>query len=87
MPGLVDCLATTKATRMLTDVHTVLADDDLLGIGMNVDRAAGRRREAEPDIHLNVGEHVAVEFRETRSLTFGSAGRSTAPLRRPSSSA
>ncbi len=32
MPGIVDRLATAKATRMLTDVHAVLPDDDLLGI-------------------------------------------------------
>lgn len=44
VPRIVDRLATAKATRMLTDIDAILPDHDLLGIGMNLDRAADRRR-------------------------------------------
>lgn len=45
MPGIVDRLATAKATRMLTDIHSVLSDDDPVGIGGNLNRTTDRSRE------------------------------------------
>src|SRR3546814_7531205 len=45
MPRIVGCLAPAKATLMLSDIDPVLPDDDPVGIGMNLDRAADGSRE------------------------------------------
>src|SRR5690606_33999311 len=45
MPGIVDRLAATEGTSMLGDDHAVLANDDAIGIGMDLDRAADGGRE------------------------------------------
>src|SRR5271165_7225171 len=44
MPGVVDRLAATKLTAMLADNRAVLADDDALGIGLDLDRPADGAR-------------------------------------------
>ena len=44
MPGIVGYLATTVFTRMLADNTAILAQDDALGIGVDLDRTANRAR-------------------------------------------
>ena len=44
MPGVVDRLVTTEPARVLADDLAVLADDDAVGIGMDLDRAPRRLR-------------------------------------------
>ena len=44
MPGIVGYLATTVFTRMLADNTAILAQDDALGIGVDLDRATDRAR-------------------------------------------
>ena len=40
VPGVIDRLATTEGTGMFADDCPVLPDDDLIGIGMHIDRSA-----------------------------------------------
>jgi hypothetical protein len=40
MPGIVDRLAAAEAACVLADDRAVLADDDTLGIGLDLDRPA-----------------------------------------------
>jgi hypothetical protein len=40
MPGIVDCRAAAKGTGMVSDDTPILADDDAIGIGLDVDRTA-----------------------------------------------
>src|SRR5580693_8828226 len=40
MPRIVDCLATPMAAGMFRDDATILANDDAIGIGVDVDRPA-----------------------------------------------
>ena len=40
MPGIVDCRATAKGTGMAGDDTPILADNDPIGIGLDVDRTA-----------------------------------------------
>ena len=44
MPGIVDRLAAPECAAMLADDPSVLADDDAVGIGMNLDRSPDRAR-------------------------------------------
>ena len=44
MPGIVGYLATTVFTRMLADNTAILAQDDALGVGVDLDRATDRAR-------------------------------------------
>lgn len=45
VPGVIDCLGPAEASRVFTDDHTVLANDDPLGIGMDLDGSTDRRRD------------------------------------------
>ncbi|CUX06848.1 conserved hypothetical protein [Agrobacterium fabacearum S56] len=40
VPGVVDSVATTKAAPVFSDRHSILFDDNPIGIGVNLDRAA-----------------------------------------------
>ena len=40
VPGIVDRLAAAEGTPMFSDYPAVLADDDAIGIGLNLDRPA-----------------------------------------------
>jgi hypothetical protein len=51
MPGIVDRLAAAVSTQMLGHHASVVTDDDPIGIGVNVDRTAGRWR--SPSTFLN----------------------------------
>src|SRR5207248_8169758 len=44
MPGVVDRLAATEAARVIADDRALLADDDALGISLDLDRPADRAR-------------------------------------------
>jgi hypothetical protein len=44
MPGIVNRRAATKPAAMLADDHTVLADHDAVGIGLDLDRPADGAR-------------------------------------------
>ena len=44
MPGIVDRLAAAEAARMLADDRAVLANDDAIGIGRELDRPAHSAR-------------------------------------------
>src|SRR5690606_40581108 len=43
MPGIIDRLATAEAAIVLADLHAILPDDDAIGIGMYLGRAADCR--------------------------------------------
>ena len=45
MPRIVGCLASAKATLMVSDIDPVLPDNDPVGISMNLDRPADGSRE------------------------------------------
>src|SRR5205814_9312450 len=47
MPGIVDRLAATEAARVIADDRAFLADDDALGIGLELDRPADPRELTE----------------------------------------
>jgi len=45
VPRIINRLGPTEASRVFTDDHTILANDDPLGIGMDLDRTPDRRRD------------------------------------------
>lgn len=57
MPGIIDRLAAAEVARMLGDAAPVLADDDTVGVGVDLDRSA--------NCTGDYGVFVAVEPQET----------------------
>src|SRR6516162_7789114 len=45
MPGIVDCPAAAKAAEMLANNYTILADHDVIGISLDLDRPADGKRD------------------------------------------
>src|SRR5690606_26485750 len=45
VPGIIDYFATAKAACMLANDYAILADNDTIGIGMDLNRTADRARQ------------------------------------------